>query len=313
LAAESTSRHTAVLLQTVVRKLAPKPGHVYVDLTLGAAGHLREMAGRLTPGGVAVGVDRDARAVEQARIQLQSVSYERVELHLVQGNFGDLGEIMARLGLTKADRVLMDLGLSSDQLETSGRGFSFMRDEPLDMRQDTDQQLTAAEVVNDYSPAELERIIREYGEERQARRIAEAICQRRNARRIERTEELAEIITAAVGGRRGKTHPATRTFQALRMEVGDEVGQLTRGLPQVAELLAIGGRLAIITFHSLEDKIVKGSLRPYSRHGGRTDWQIVRLGRVIRPDTAEVRGNPRSRSAKLRVYEKVRVTKAEAE
>jgi 16S rRNA (cytosine1402-N4)-methyltransferase len=232
-------------------------------------------------------------------------------MHLVHGNFGEIGEIMARLELKRVDRVLMDLGLSSDQLAASGRGFSFLRDEQLSMRQDERQSLTAAQVVNEYSAAELRRVIADYGEERWAPAIVEAILERRRRQPIERTGELAELIAQAVGGQRGRIHPATRTFQALRMEVNDEEGQLRKCLPQVAELLSIGGRLAIITFHSVEDRIVKGSLMPYGRRGGRRDWQVVRMGRVIRPDAAEIRGNPRSRSAKLRVYQKVRVEKAE--
>lgn len=259
-----------------------------------------------------MGVDRDAQAIEQARVRLEAVSLERVEMHLVHGNFGEIGEIMARLELKYADRVLMDLGLSSDQLEASGRGFSFLRDERLDMRQQICQSLTAAQVVNEYSAAELTRVITEYGEERHVGRIVQAIVRRRQRRPLERTGELAELIAQATGARRGRIHPATRTFQALRMEVNDEEGQLRKSLPQVAELLSIGGRLAIITFHSVEDRIVKGSLKPFGRRGGRSDWQVVRLGRVMRPDAAEIRGNPRSRSAKLRVYRKVRVEKANA-
>lgn len=303
-------RHAAVLLQAVVSNLAPKPGLVYCDLTLGAAGHFMAMAQRLVPAGVMVGVDRDAQAIEQARAKLEAVSLERVEMHLVHGNFGEIGEIMARLELKQADRVLIDLGLSSDQLAALGRGFSFLRDERLDMRQDQRQSLTAAQIVNEYSAAELTRVIKEYGEERRTGVIVQAILERRRRRPIERTGELAELIAQATGAHRGRIHPATRTFQALRMEVNDEEGQLKRCLPQLAELLSIGGRLAIITFHSVEDRIVKGSLKPFGRRGGRGDWQVVRLGRVIRPDAAEIRANPRSRSAKLRVYHKVRVEKA---
>jgi len=309
-ASDGRSRHTAVLLKSVVDQLAPKPGLVCCDLTLGAAGHFTALARELAPAGVMIGIDRDSRAIEQARVKLEAVSFERVEMHLVQGSFGEIGEIMARLELEHADRVLMDLGLSSDQLAASGRGFSFMRDERLDMRQDESQALTAAQVVNEYSAADLTRVIAEYGEERHAGAIVQAILGQRRQQPIERTGELAAIIARAAGARRGRIHPATRTFQALRMEVNDEEGQLRRCLPQVAELLSIGGRLAIITFHSVEDRIVKGSLKPYGRHGARTDWQVVRLGRVIRPDAAEIRGNPRSRSAKLRVYQKVRVEKA---
>lgn len=212
---------------------------------------------------------------------------------------------MARFGLEGVDRVLFDLGLSSEQLDDPKRGFSFLRDGPLDMRQDKAATLTAADVVNDYPPHALERVISDYGEERYARRIVAAIVARRAEQRIQSTAELAEIIASAVPGRRSATHPATRTFQALRIEVGHEMQSLEDGLQAAAELLRPGGRIAVITFHSLEDRAVKQALRPYGRHAGRTDWQVVRLGEVVRPDAAELKANPRSRSAKLRVYLKV--------
>ncbi len=289
--------------------LALGPGLVCCDLTLGGGGHLGEMARRIEPGGVIVAVDRDLDAIARAKKQMLAVS-RRVEIRLVHGSFGHLKSIMARQGLTCADRSLLDLGVSSDQIDDPGRGFSFLHDGPLDARQDRSQELTAAIVVNTYPADELERILREYGEERYAKRIAQAIVERRREQPFSNTLELAEVITATVPGSRGRVHPATRTFQAIRMEVGDEVGELTRCLPQAAELLSDGGRMAIITFHSVEDRVVKQALRPYGRHAGRTDWQLVRRGRVMRPSAEEVRGNPRSRSAKLRVFEKVRVAKA---
>ena len=303
------SHHVPVLLQPVLDGLVPGPGKVFCDLTLGGAGHFIEVAGRISPGGIAVGVDRDEQALKRARVKLETVSLERVEIHLVHSGFGEIKGIFSQLGLKTADCVLLDLGLSSDQLDDPERGFSFQHDGRLDMRQDRRQELTAEEVVNGYPVVDLKRILREYGEERYAGRIAEAIGQGRGRRRITTTRELAELVAGVVPGRRGKSHPATRTFQAIRIEVGDELGQIRECLAGVADLLAIGGRLAVITFHSLEDRTVKGSLRPWGRHGGRGDWQVVQRGRTIQPDQDEIRGNPRSRSAKLRVFEKVRVDK----
>jgi len=303
----SRSHHIPVLLQPVLDGLVPGPGKVYCDLTLGGAGHFIEVAGRISPGGTAVGVDRDEHALQRARVLLETVSLERVEIHLVHSGFGGIKGILSQLGLKTADCVLLDLGLSSDQLDDPERGFSFKHSGRLDMRQDLSQELTAEEVVNTYSAEDLERILKEYGEERHAKKIVSAILRQRGVRRITTSGELAELVAETVPGRRGKSHPATRTFQAIRIEVGDEIGQIQQCLSDVAELLSIEGRLAIITFHSLEDRIVKGSLRPFGRHGGRSDWQVVQRGRTVQPGMDEIRGNPRSRSAKLRVFEKVRV------
>jgi 16S rRNA (cytosine1402-N4)-methyltransferase len=204
----------------------------------------------------------------------------------------------------------MDLGLSSDQLDDPKRGFSFLRDGPLDMRQDLAQELTAEDVVNDYPAADLVSILRDYGDERHAQRIVHAIVEARRAAPIIGTRQLAELIARAVPGGRGRIHPATRTFQALRIEVGGEVDQVLDGIAAAAKMLSIGGRLAVITFHGLEERLVKQAVREYSRHGEATEtkeWILVRASGVTKPDQDELRSNPRSRSAKLRVFEKVAV------
>ncbi|MCB1218401.1 16S rRNA (cytosine(1402)-N(4))-methyltransferase RsmH [bacterium] len=297
-------RHRPVLLQQVIESLALEPGLVYIDGTMGSAGHYSAVASRLVPDGIAIGIDRDQSAIERAGAVIAGMELDGVRLHLVHGEIAELERVVHEVGLRHADRVLFDLGLSSDQLDDPGRGFSFLRDGPLDMRQDRRSTLTAEQVVNDYPPEELERILREYGEERFSRRIVAAITDRRRGGRISGTLELASLIEQAMPGRRGKSHPATRSFQALRMEVGGEVRQIEEGIRQAVELLSHSGRLAVITFHSLEERIVKRTLRPYGRHGGRGDWQVNMLGKVIEPDEEEVQGNPRSRSAKLRIYEK---------
>ncbi len=297
-------RHKPVLLQQVIGSLALEPGLVYLDGTMGSAGHYSAVVSRLVPGGIAIGIDRDQSAIERAQARVDELQLTEVEMRLVHAEFAELERVVYEVGLEHVDRVLLDLGLSSDQLDDPGRGFSFLHDGPLDMRQDRSQALTAEVVVNDYPADRLEQILRDYGDERHSHRIVRAIVDARDRGRIEGTLELASLIEEAVPGRRGKSHPATRSFQAIRMEVGGEVRQLEEGIRQAVELLSDAGRLAVITFHSLEDRIVKRTLRPYGRHGGRRDWQVNMLGRVIEPDEEEVRGNPRSRSAKLRVYEK---------
>lgn len=281
---------------------------VYLDLTLGSAGHYGAVAPRLVPDGIAIGIDRDEQALLRAQAAIERLKLKGVACHLVQATFSAVRRVVARFELTEVDLALLDCGVSSEQLDDPERGFSFLRDGPLDMRQDRRQALTAAQVVNEYPAAALERILREYGEERHASRLADAICSARSERAITTTSQLAAIVAAVVPWRGGKSHPATRTFQALRIEVGDEVGQLRAVLPELAELLSDGGRLGVITFHSLEDRVVKESLRPFSRHGERTDWQVNQLGRVIKPSRGEIQSNPRARSAKLRVFQKRKLT-----
>ncbi len=299
--------HQPVLLNEVIEHLAPGPGIVFADGTVGSAGHFSAVISRMRPAGIAIGLDRDEPALRRAEARIADMDRGCVQVHLIHASFAELRRVVDALGLESVDRVLLDLGVSSDQLVDPERGFSFMHDGPLDMRQDRRQALTAAEVVNTYPSEQLLEILREYGEERHAWRIVQAIVGRRKQAPIERTLELAQLIAATVPGPRGKTHPATRTFQALRIEVGGELQELRSVLPQAAELLSLEGRLAVITFHSLEERVVKDALRPYGRHGGRTDWQLVRLGGPVVPAQTEMRGNPRARSAKLRVYRKQHV------
>jgi 16S rRNA (cytosine1402-N4)-methyltransferase len=306
----SGSRHEPVLLQQVIEHLALRPGLSFLDGTLGGAGHFSAVAAKISPGGSAIGLDRDAAALGRAQARLAALDLPGVAIRLVHAAFSELERVVRELGFESIDRILLDLGLSSDQLDEPRRGFSFLRDGPLDMRQDTTQELTAADVVNTYPPGDLTGILRDYGEERHARRIAEAIVSARRTEDISSTQRLVEIVMRAIPGsqdsrQRGKSHPATRTFQALRMEVNDEVGELRRGLSQAAEMLSPEGRIAVITFHSLEDRELKAALKPYTRHGDQEDWYLRRVSEVIRPGRDEVVRNPRSRSARLRVYEKV--------
>ncbi len=277
-----------------------------IDGTLGAGGHAAGWLQASSPDGVLLGLDRDPAALEVARRRLAEFG-ARVQLR--QGSFAELAEHAAAIGWEQVSGVLLDLGVSSMQLSDASRGFSFQQDGPLDMRLDPSQELTADALVNEWSERELADIIWRYGEEPQARRVASAILR---ARPIHGTQQLAEIVAQAAGGRRRRIHPATRTFQALRIAVNDELGALRVALPQALELLQAGGRLAVISFHSLEDRIVKRFLR---QHGGGCTCppeqpfctcdrraQLRELSRKpLRPDAEEVRANPRARSARLRI------------
>jgi 16S rRNA (cytosine1402-N4)-methyltransferase len=285
--------HVSVLLDEVLEALQPRGGQGFraLDCTLGAGGHAAGLLERSAPDGHLVGLDADRDALELARARLAAFGDR---LTLLQRNFGDLGE----LELEPVNAMLFDLGLSSMQLDSSARGFSFRQDEPLDMRFDaTTDQPTAADLVNTLSEAELERLLRDYGEERRARRVAHEVVRRRP---MHRTRELVGAVTAALGPARGRIHPATRTFQALRIAVNDELGALERGLDAGVQLLQPGGRVAVISFHSLEDRIVKWRFR------GWTDQGLARVltKRPLQPSPDEAARNPRARSAKLRVAER---------
>jgi 16S rRNA (cytosine1402-N4)-methyltransferase len=298
----------------VLAALKPRAGGRYADGTVGGAGHASGILAASSPSGWLYGCDRDGAAVEAATAALNGAGFAgRFEIR--RGNFSELAEWVPP---GSCDGVLLDLGVSSAQLENADRGFSFQRDGPLDMRMDVRQSLTAAEVVNGWSEAELARIFREYGEEPQARRLARAIVQDRGKRRWETTRQLA-ALTERLGPRRGKKkHPATRVFQALRMVVNDESRFLKSGLAAACTVLKSGGRLAIITFHSLEDRIVKDFGRERTRDytfEGATDVPELRRPcvptlrwvqrKAIQPSAAELAENPRARSAQLRVLEKV--------
>lgn len=268
---------------------------VYVDATVGLGGHSAEILGRLGPTGRLVGIDRDDDALAAARERLGNG-----RVRLVKGSFSDLKDILQALAPSAVDGALFDLGVSMLQLKRHERGFSFLSEERLDMRMDTSQALDAWQVVNRYSERDLERILREYGEEPAARRIARAIVARRKKAPIATGKELADLVLEVYGGR-GKTHPATRTFQALRIEVNKELDELKEGLSSALEVLASGGRLCVISYHSLEDRIVKNLMRDRAREGR------VRLltKKPVSPGPDEMRANPSSRSAKLRGVEKL--------
>ena len=305
--------HKPVLLEESLRALDIRPGGTYVDGTLGRAGHSLEILRRLE-GGRLIGIDQDQSAIDAARERLADF-LDRVTL--VHGNFRDLGDILRDLGVRGVDGMLFDLGVSSPQLDEPERGFSYMHDAPLDMRMDSTAGLDAAEVVNAWSYEELRRILYEYGEERFAPQIARAIVRRREERAIETTGELVEVIRSAMpaAALREKQHPAKRSFQAIRIAVNGELDALPPMLDAAAEALLPGGRLAVITFHSLEDRIVKQGLRelatgctcppefPVCVCGKKPTLRLV-TRKPITASAAELEENPRSRSAKLRVAER---------
>lgn len=306
--------HISVLRSECVKYLNIRPDGIYVDGTLGMGGHSEAIAEKLTTGRL-IGIDRDDMALETAGRRL--ARFGRL-VTLVKGNFGDLGEIMDSVGADRADGMLFDLGVSSPQLDNAERGFSYMKDAPLDMRMDESAALTAREIVNTWSEAELRSIFWRYGEERYSGRIAAAVAERRRDKPIETTGELVELIrgTMPASALREKQHPAKRCFQALRIAVNDELGSLDRMLAQAPDRLSTGGRLLVITFHSLEDRAVKEAIR--SREAGCTcpkEFPVCTCGFVqtlksvtrkpVSPSAGEIERNPRARSAHLRIAERV--------
>ena len=306
----SFEKHIPVLLLEAVDALAVKSGGRYVDGTLGRAGHTREI---LVRGGSVLGIDRDDQALREVE-ELKSRGDEKwSRLTLARGNHGDLKEIACEKGWTEVDGILLDLGVSSPQLDEAGRGFSFLREGPLDMRMDRSRGVTAADLVNNESAERLEEIFREWGEEPQSRRIARAIVAERKEHSFTTTMELADYLERILG-RRGAHHPATRVFQALRMEVNDEMGELERALEGGFRLLRKGGRFAVITFESLTDRVVKrtfaahvGRMVSLQQGGERWEGDLPRAKAISRKaivaGAEETALNPRSRSAKLRVIE----------
>lgn len=306
--------HVPVLFNEVMEGLDVKPGGIYVDGTLGGGGHSEGICKRLDAEGLLIGIDRDADALKAASARLESQDCRK---EFVQSNYSDIKLVLSDLGISSVDGALLDLGVSSFQLDNPERGFSYMHDAPLDMRMDASDGFTAEDVVNDYSEKDLTRIILDYGEERWAARIAKFICEARKQQRITSTFELVEIIKKSVphDARRDGPHPAKRTFQAIRIEVNDEFGHLTRAVTDFMDVLAPGGRLAIISFHSLEDRIVKEAFqRRLNPCTCPPSFPVCVCGKVAdvkkitrKPVTAsaeELEINPRSRSAKLRVIEK---------
>ena len=309
----SEFRHAPVLLAECIAGLRIRPEGVYVDGTLGGGGHSYEIAKRLTTGRL-IGIDRDENALAAAGERLRPFG-DRVTL--VKSNFDRIGEILDEQGVELADGMLFDLGVSSPQLDDAQRGFSYMADAPLDMRMDRSGGLTARELVNTWPEEELKRIFYTYGEERYAPRIAAAIVRRRQEREIEGTLELAELIRSAMpaAARREKQHPAKRSFQAIRIAVNDELGSVERMLAMAPDRLKKGGRLCVSSFHSLEDRLVKQAI--HKRVDGCTcpkslpvcvcgfKQSLKTVGGVVTAGEEELERNPRARSAKLRVAERV--------
>jgi 16S rRNA (cytosine1402-N4)-methyltransferase len=291
--------HKPVLLAEAMELLAVKPGGFYVDGTVGLAGHAAEILRRSAPGGRLLGLDRDSEALQRAHDALAPFG-ERARLQ-----HADYREL-PQLGAPAPDGVLLDLGVSSLQLDAPERGFSFRTDGPLDMRMDRSGGATAEDAVNRLPEAELADLIYRYGEERASRRIARAIVEARRRTRLRGTQELAELVRRVVRGR-SRIDPATRTFQALRIHVNRELEGLAAGVAAIARLLAAGGRLVVISFHSLEDREVKGSFRELGREGFR-----ILTRKPVRPGPDELRLNPRSRSARLRALEAPLSTQAPA-
>ncbi len=309
----SRSGHIPVLVEAVVAALAPRAGGAYVDATFGSGGYARAI---LAAAPCRVwGIDRDPEAAARAGAL---VARFEGRLVVLRGWFGELDVLLERAGAGPVDGVAFDLGMSSEQVDSAGRGFSFRLEGPLDMRMDPERGPSAAEVVGAASEADLAELIWRYGEERAARRIAAAIVRARQAAPIETTARLADVVRRATGPAPGAVDPATRTFQALRIHVNDELGELDRGLSAAERVLGPGGRLAVVSYHSLEDRRVKGFLRRRSeaaprpsRHRpdvapegvGEPSFRLLRRG-ALRPSAAEVAGNPRARSARLRAAER---------
>lgn len=311
---ENRPKHISVLLDECIENLNIKPDGIYLDGTLGLGGHSGEILKRLHSGRL-IGIDRDESAIRRTGERLKDYADK---MTLVHGNFSDAAEILRELGIAGVDGMLFDLGVSSPQLDESERGFSYMNDAPLDMRMDNESSLTAYKVVNEYSHDELCRILWDYGEERYAKRIASKICENREKAPIETTLELVDTIKSAMpaAALREKQHPAKRSFQAIRIAVNDELHEVERMMQTAPDMLNKGGRLCIISFHSLEDRIVKKGIA--ARENGCTcprEAPVCVCGfkqtlknvhrKPIVPSADELEFNPRSRSAKLRVAEKV--------
>ena len=286
--------HLPVMLREVVMLLKPVLGGVYVDATVGLGGHAEEILRHIGNGRL-LGIDRDEEALDMA---MKRIPDNR--LTLKKGKFSDISRLAAEAGISEADGILFDLGTSMFHLKTAERGFSFMSGEPLDMRMDREQEITAAYIVNKYPEKEITRILWEYGEEKLSRKIARAVIDYRAEKKIDTCAELSDIVYR-VYRKRGKHHPATKTFQALRIAVNDELDELRKGLNEAAGILKSGGRLCVISYHSLEDRIVKNFIRDEHKQGGLR----MLTKKPIAPSDEEVRFNPSARSAKLRGAEKI--------
>ena len=307
--------HIPVLLNETLEYLDPKPGGVYIDGTLGGAGHSSEIVKRIVPGGVLIGIDQDSNAIDAAKRRLEAYKDNVV---IVRDNFRNIKAIALQKGFKEVDGILLDIGVSSHQLDEKERGFSYMHDGPLDMRMDTESSLDASDIVNNSSEQELIRILRDYGEEKWAVRIAKFIAEERKNNRIDTTFKLADIIQRAIpaAARRDGGHPAKRTFQALRIAVNDELQVLEEAVTNAAGLLKPGGRLVVITFHSLEDRIVKKIFNNMEKPCtcppqlpvcacGKEPLLRVITKKPVTAGAEELKVNTRSKSAKLRAAERV--------
>ncbi len=292
----TTFRHISVLPTEVLALLTTPAGHRYIDGTLGGAGHAQAVLAASAPDAQLLGIDLDPAALATARQRLSEFGNRA---HLVRGNYADMAQFAQRLGWDSVDGILLDLGVSSYQLDTPERGFSFQHDAPLDMRLDPDGPTTAADLVNTLDERKLADLIFLYGEDRASRRIARFIVEARRVQPIRTTLALADVVTRAMGGRHGRIHPATRTFQALRIAVNQELSVLEAVIPQALELLAPGGRLVIMSFHSLEDRIVKLAFRAATLSGDRQLYHTL-TPKPVEASDSEQRVNPRSRSVRLR-------------
>jgi len=307
--------HIPVLLNETLEYLDPKPGGIYIDGTLGGAGHSSEIAKRIVPGGVLIGIDQDSNAIDAATRRLEAYKDNVI---IVRDNFRNIKTIALQKGFKEVDGILLDIGVSSHQLDEKERGFSYMQDGSLDMRMDTESGLNASDIVNNSSEQELIRILRDYGEEKWAVRIAKFITEERKNSRIDTTFKLADIIQRAIpaAARRDGGHPAKRTFQALRIAVNDELQVLEEAVTNAARLLKPGGRLVVITFHSLEDRIVKKIFNNMEKPCtcppqlpvcacGKEPLLRVITKKPVTAGVEELKTNTRSKSAKLRAAERV--------
>jgi 16S rRNA (cytosine1402-N4)-methyltransferase len=293
------------MLREVLEYLDPREGGTYIDATVGPGGHAEEILGRIGGSGLLLGIDRDQEALALAAERLGCIGwnedYAKVRKKrcvVRRAGFAELERVAGEAGIESADGVLFDFGVSMLQLRDPSRGFSFTSDAPLDMRMDTSGELTAREIVNTWSEGDLERILRDFGEESRARRVARAITRERARSPITTCSELADLVGRALG-RRGRIHPATRTFQALRLAVNDELGQIDRGLRAALGILAPGGRLVAVSYHSLEDRAVKHFMREQKQTGSMN----ILTKKPVTPGREEVASNPSARSAKLRAGE----------
>ncbi len=307
-------KHISVLLDETIESLNIKPDGIYVDGTLGGGGHSLEICKRLGEGGKLVGIDQDMDAIKAASLRLKDY---KDKIHIVHSNYQDIESCLGELSICGVDGIVLDLGVSSYQLDNVDRGFTYREDTPLDMRMDQSQTRTAKDIVNNYSEMELFRVIRDYGEDGFAKNIAKHIVKAREAGTIETTGQLNEIIKAAIPAkmRQGTGHPSKKTFQAIRIELNHELEVLENSIDKMIELLNPGGRLSIITFHSLEDRIVKNIFRrnmnpcicppnfPVCTCGQAPKGKVVTRKPIV-PSDEEIDGNKRAKSSKLRVFEK---------